>query len=246
MTVGLDTAMGRAGFSPGTDRADRLAKQAGTQLEASFLSQLLKAGGGFSLGDQPGASLTEDMIIDTMATVVAEGGGLGLGKTIQDALAPDARPTSDLVHRLVASPDARQTSSFGRRTDPFTGQARFHGGIDIGAPLGAPVKSVTAGLVVRAAKHPQYGNLVEIQRADGSKLRYAHLSRVQVRAGQRIDAGQVIGNVGKTGRATGPHLHFEVRVDARATDPTQALKTRAFRADSSGERRTPPPAGGGS
>lgn len=87
---------------------------------------------------------------------------------------------------------------------------RFHNGIDLTAPIGTPIVAAEAGLVVKATREPQYGNIVEIQHGNGLKTRYAHMNALAVRSGQRVRVGQRLGGVGITGNATGPHLHFEV------------------------------------
>lgn len=118
---------------------------------------------------------------------------------------------------------APQTSGFGMRTHPISGTARLHAGIDLGAPTGTPIGAAAAGVVVRAGVMGGYGNTVDIRHADGTTTRYAHQSRILVRAGQRVVAGQTIGLVGSTGVSTGPHLHFEVRTPAGPINPATWL-----------------------
>ncbi|MDQ1713846.1 MAG: hypothetical protein QOE45_3296 [Frankiaceae bacterium] len=111
------------------------------------------------------------------------------------------------------------TSGYGYRIHPIYGYRRFHAGIDIGAPTGQGIVAVRAGVVVSAGPRGTYGNLVVIDHGNGFATAYAHQSRVLVRAGQRVVAGQRIGLVGATGAATGPHLHFETRVNGEPVDP---------------------------
>ncbi|MDY7989815.1 M23 family metallopeptidase [Paenibacillus polymyxa] len=113
---------------------------------------------------------------------------------------------------------SRITSSFGIRVHPVTGETKMHNGIDIGAPERAPVLAVKAGIVVYAAPMGTAGNAIIIRHAD-METRYYHLSRIDVANGQEVEAGQKIGEVGSTGRSTGPHLHFEVRVGGNPVDP---------------------------
>ncbi len=101
------------------------------------------------------------------------------------------------------------TSGFGWRTNPITGEWAFHSGIDLGAPYGTPVLATSDGIVEFADWAGGYGNLVEI-RHSRARTRYAHLSQITVRPGQKVVQGQQIGLVGSTGRSTGPHLHFEI------------------------------------
>ncbi|ALP37963.1 hypothetical protein ASL14_19010 [Paenibacillus sp. IHB B 3084] len=110
------------------------------------------------------------------------------------------------------------TSSFGIRVHPITGETKKHNGIDIGAPEGAPISAVKAGIVVYAAPMGTAGNAIIIRHAD-METRYYHLSRIDVVNGQDVESGQKIGEVGSTGRSTGPHLHFEVRIGGNPVDP---------------------------
>lgn len=114
------------------------------------------------------------------------------------------------------------TSSFSKgRLHPILGKTRAHEGTDYGAARGTPVRAVASGVVTSAGYSGGYGNLVEIRHDGGITTRYAHLSRVDVRAGERVSQKKVIGRVGSTGLATGPHLHFEFRVKGVAKDPTK-------------------------
>ncbi len=102
------------------------------------------------------------------------------------------------------------TSGFGLRIDPFTQQMARHEGIDFSAPVGTPILASAGGVVSRAGWDRHYGNVVEINHAEGFKTRYAHASQLMVRVGQTVKRGDVIAKVGNTGRSTGPHLHYEV------------------------------------
>jgi murein DD-endopeptidase MepM/ murein hydrolase activator NlpD len=114
------------------------------------------------------------------------------------------------------------SSHFGWRSDPFDGAARFHRGVDIAAAYGREVPAAGSGQVLFAGEDGGYGNTVVIEHADGVRTRYAHLSSLQVAAGQQVSGGATIGRVGTTGRSTGPHLHFEVLQDGRPVDPERA------------------------
>ena len=120
---------------------------------------------------------------------------------------------------------ARWTSSFGVRSDPFRGRAAMHAGIDMAGPVGTPIYATADGEVGRAGVVGAYGNLVELQHGAGINTRYGHLSRIMVRAGERVRRGQLIGLMGSTGRSTGSHLHYEVRVDGRAINPVPFLES---------------------
>jgi murein DD-endopeptidase MepM/ murein hydrolase activator NlpD len=118
-------------------------------------------------------------------------------------------------------------SGFGFRTDPFTGRAALHTGLDFPTEVGTPVHAAAGGVVLTSGFHPEYGNLIELDHGNGLVTRYAHNSRLLVKAGDLVRRGQVISEVGTTGRSTGPHLHFEVLVDGVPQDPTKFLDGRA-------------------
>jgi murein DD-endopeptidase MepM/ murein hydrolase activator NlpD len=115
-------------------------------------------------------------------------------------------------------------STYGWRVDPFTGERAMHEGVDFVAPQGTRISAAAAGVVVSAERHPQYGNLVEIDHGNDLTTRYAHASRVMVKVGQMVKRGQAIAEVGTTGRSTGPHLHFEVRIRGLAQNPDRFLR----------------------
>ncbi|MDP1653017.1 MAG: M23 family metallopeptidase [Rhodocyclaceae bacterium] len=115
-------------------------------------------------------------------------------------------------------------SGFGWRIDPFTGEQAMHEGIDFIAETGTQIVAAAAGIVVTSERHPQYGNLVEIDHGNDLITRYAHASRVLVKQGALVKRGQKIAEVGSTGRSTGPHLHFEVRFKGAAQNPNRFLK----------------------
>lgn len=111
------------------------------------------------------------------------------------------------------------TSNFGVRSDPFNGHARMHKGIDIPGPMGTPVYATADGIVSRAGWASGYGNLVQISHGGGIETRYGHMSKLIVAANSYVHRGQLIGLMGSTGRSTGSHLHYEVRVDGQAINP---------------------------
>ncbi|MCD2176882.1 M23 family metallopeptidase [Rhizobium sp. C1] len=120
-------------------------------------------------------------------------------------------------------PGAMETSGFGYRKDPFLGTLALHPGIDFRGSIGDPARSTGAGVVISAGPASGYGNLVEIDHGNGITTRYGHLSEILVRVGQHVDTGDMIGRVGNTGRSTGPHLHYEVRRNGVAIDPSGFL-----------------------
>ncbi len=121
---------------------------------------------------------------------------------------------------------ANFTSGFGVRSDPFRGRAAMHGGIDLAGPVGTPIYATADGVIAKSEyNNGGYGNLVEINHGKGIQTRYAHLSRRIARPGQQVRRGDLIGLMGSTGRSTGSHLHYEVRIDGRAVNPTPFMQS---------------------
>lgn len=116
------------------------------------------------------------------------------------------------------------SGGFGYRTDPFSGRREFHPGIDLSAPKGNKVIAAADGVVTFAGRKYGYGKLVKLEHRFGIATRYGHLDRVTVKPGQKVVRGDIIGYVGETGRATGPHLHYEVRFHGRALNPFQFFR----------------------
>lgn len=120
--------------------------------------------------------------------------------------------------------DADISSGFGTRRDPFLGRLAYHSGIDFRAMSGVPARTVNAGTIVSAGNMGGYGNCVDVDHGNGVVTRYGHLRSIAVKVGERVVAGQKIGQVGSTGRSTGPHLHYEIRINGQAIDPMTYLK----------------------
>ncbi len=116
------------------------------------------------------------------------------------------------------------TSNFGYRIDPFTGSQSFHEGIDFHGDKGTAVLAAASGKVIAAEWHAQYGKMVEIDHGNGLISRYAHASRLEVKEGDLVVRGQKIAEIGSTGRSTGPHLHFEVRLNGVPQNPARFLR----------------------
>lgn len=116
------------------------------------------------------------------------------------------------------------SSGFGYRSDPFTGHGAMHAGLDFKGAIGAPIHAAAKGLVSFVGQRSGYGNVVEISHGNGLLTRYAHMSKFAAKVGQKVTAGDVIGAIGNTGRSTGPHLHFEVRINGRPVNPRPFLE----------------------
>jgi murein DD-endopeptidase MepM/ murein hydrolase activator NlpD len=122
----------------------------------------------------------------------------------------------------------RFTSNFGIRSDPFVGSARMHSGVDIPGAVGTPIYATADGVIAHADRKGAYGKLVEVDHGKGISTRYGHLSQILVQAGSRVVRGQMIGLMGSTGRSTGSHLHYEVRMDGRAVNPVPYLDSAQY------------------
>jgi murein DD-endopeptidase MepM/ murein hydrolase activator NlpD len=138
--------------------------------------------------------------------------------------APAAEVSGSVEPVVMQMPVAgRISSGFGARRDPISGHHRHHQGVDIAVPRGTPIEAAASGVVVFAGRQGGYGRTVVIEHADGRRTRYAHAERLMVNRGDVVSAGQMIATVGSTGRATGPHLHFEVTENGDRLDPLQVL-----------------------
>lgn len=129
----------------------------------------------------------------------------------------------EFAARPAAATRLAVNSPYGVRSDPLTGIARMHTGVDLHATYGESVGAAMSGKVWFAGTRPGYGNLVVVDHGDGVSTFYAHLSSLAVRAGDELEAGQLLGYVGSTGRSTGPHLHYEVRANGHPVDPSSAI-----------------------
>lgn len=119
-----------------------------------------------------------------------------------------------------------RSSSYGWRIDPMLGVRSFHEGLDFSAAEGDDIKATASGIVIAAGKAPDYGNYVKINHGGGIETRYAHASKLLVKKGDLVNKDQVIALVGNTGRSTGPHLHYEIRLNGRSLDPRKYLKKK--------------------
>ena len=147
------------------------------------------------------------------------------------------------IPQFAPSSAGTMSSGFGYRRDPFNGGGAMHSGLDFKGPYGSTIHSAAAGRVSFSGWKGGYGRTVEVDHGNGLMTRYAHLSRTRVAVGQQVAAGSIIGGLGSTGRSTGPHLHFEVRVNNRAVNPRTFLEVapnvlKEARQQPASERRT--------
>ncbi|EIZ77640.1 peptidase M23B [Novosphingobium sp. Rr 2-17] len=147
------------------------------------------------------------------------GESLARASALEDSLA--ALPRVSPAHVAYVS------SSYGYRADPFTGGAAFHAGLDFPGPMGSPIYAAAQGTVTFVGQRQGYGNCIEVTHASGLMTRYGHLSRFRTHVGQKVAAGTVIGAMGSTGRSTGSHLHFEVRINDQPVNPRPFLEAAA-------------------
>ncbi len=196
--------------------------------EAMFIKMLLDAmpepedsavSGGF------GGGVWRDMLHQEYADQAAKQQGFGIAEAIVRQLGDRGHAAPQPMSPLLGP--AVRSSAFGERIHPITGKHHHHSGVDYAAPTGTPVRSVLAGDIVFAGPKGGYGNLVEVRHGDGRRTRYAHLDRIDVKVGQRLGRGDLLGTVGSTGQSTGPHLHFEVRHQGHAVDPEAFLAGHA-------------------
>jgi murein DD-endopeptidase MepM/ murein hydrolase activator NlpD len=145
---------------------------------------------------------------------------LGLSLARMDALEEGL----DGIPQVVPADGGVITSGFGYRSDPFTGGGAFHPGLDFKGAYGAPIHAAADGRVSFVGQIRGYGNVVEVSHGNGLVTRYAHMSKTMATVGQQVDAGDVIGAIGSTGRSTGPHLHFEVRINNSVVNPRPFLE----------------------
>lgn len=145
---------------------------------------------------------------------------MGLSLARMDALASGLASLPQVQPAQVAY----VSSSFGYRADPFDGEAAFHAGLDFPGPLGSPIYAAANGMVTFVGQKQGYGNCVEITHGNGLMTRYGHLSGFGAHVGQKVSAGTRIAAMGSTGRSTGPHLHFEVRINDRPVNPRPFLE----------------------
>ncbi len=137
----------------------------------------------------------------------------------------------DIIEQLpLSNPmnNAQMTGGFGRRVDPINGRLAIHPGVDLAGPMNNPVTSTSAGTVVFAGRRAAYGNAVEIEHGFGIVTRYAHLNKIIAKEGTKVRKGQLIGLEGSTGRSTGPHLHYEVRIDDHPVNPVKFLEAGEY------------------
>ena len=198
---------------------ERVAKVAGIKKEEiNFDRQpgrggLLVPGKTVSLSDFEGELSTLARALDDKTDHLAVMDAMLSRESVRKAALPTASPVSIGFF----------SSNYGWRLDPFTGQRAMHEGVDFVAEPGTPIKAAAGGIVITSDYHPGYGNMLEVDHGNGLISRYGHASKRLVKEGDVVLRGQKIGEVGSTGRSTGPHLHFEVLLNGTPQNPTRYL-----------------------
>lgn len=223
------------------DRADKLFVTINKSLRSIEDDQVQRIGTLADNAYQTAGAIT-DALEDAGLPVAADFGKSGVGgplvpldnpmafeskvKELDEALDTLDRLKKEARRLPLANPAAGRSisSTFGVRTDPLIGSPALHSGMDFRAPYGSPARATAAGIVTKAGWNGGYGRMVEIDHGGGFTTRYAHLSKVLVAPDQKVMVGDEVGEVGTSGRSTGPHLHYEVRRDGDAVDPLRFIK----------------------
>ncbi len=203
----------------------RLVKVVGMKPNEIDFSQVPAQGGAYLPAGQKDVTLSSmnQQLGNLSALLTDRGDKLAALETLlqQDRL------RKKMLNTIAPVSSGWYSSNFGWRSDPFTGKSAMHEGVDYVVPQGTPIHAAASGIVVYAAMHPQFGNLVEIDHGNDILTRYAHASKLYVKVGEVLKRGQLIALVGSTGRSTGNHLHFEVRFKGLAQNPIRFLEHNA-------------------
>lgn len=201
---------------------ERLAKLAGLRPQEFQFDKVPGQGGAVSSIPSQDISLTDfgRRVEDLTRLLSDRSDKLG---ALESILLED-RMRKKMLPSVLPIADGSWSSNFGWRIDPFNGRNTFHEGVDFNAEPGTPIVAAAGGVVVFADRHPEYGNMLEVDHGNDMITRYAHASRLSVKAGDVVLRGQKIAEVGNTGRSTGNHLHFEVRSRGVAMNPARFLQ----------------------
>jgi murein DD-endopeptidase MepM/ murein hydrolase activator NlpD len=234
LAIEVQQAVDRVSRAVNNDASPEQVKALSLEFESMLVGQMLKElrASMFTDGDGNEDTTTaplSDALFTELSLAITRAGGLGLSEAM---MAPLANQTGLPADAAAEAPNmttlaGRMSSAYGWRRDPIDASMRFHKGLDIAMPVGHDVPSMQAGTVAFAGEQPGYGLTVLVNHGNDLSTRYAHLSSVDVRAGDPVQTGQVIAKSGASGRATGAHLHFEVMQSGRTVNPTEILATYA-------------------
>ncbi|MDE2598326.1 MAG: M23 family metallopeptidase [Rhodocyclaceae bacterium] len=202
--------------------SDRLTQSVG--LKAQDIKQVADGRGGPLVREQVLTTPELEQLVDALSERVEERGD---AMALIEAQVLESRIRHAMLPTSLPINSAWNASTYGWRIDPFTGHRAMHEGVDFPAQTGTPIYAAAAGIVSNVEQHPQYGNMIEIDHGNDITTRYAHTSQIFVQPGALVKRGQKIAAVGTTGRSTGPHLHFEVRVGGVAQNPNRFLQEAA-------------------
>ena len=204
---------------------ERLAKLAGLKPQELPSLQAGKVPGrGGAESSLPSRPLSVEEFSELMAKLAQQVDARSDQLGVLEALLVRDSANRKFLPTLLPVVDGWYSSNFGFRIDPFTGLNSYHEGVDFPAEPGTPIVAAASGKVIAAGYHPQYGKIVEIDHGNGLLSRYAHASQIHVREGDLVMRGQRVAAVGSTGRSTGPHLHFEVRLNGVPQNPARFLQ----------------------
>lgn len=199
-------------------------EQKGQQLASlQLLAHEVSAAYGLERRGQPVVAAQQASLLPTVSETLEQYNFLKNANVVRSRRSALLFPTEQLPN--IWPVDGRLMSSFGHRSDPFSGTSAFHAGVDISALQGTPIKATADGVIASAEWAGEYGRLVVVDHGNGVQTYYAHMSRVEVVAGQWVRRGEIVGRVGSTGRSTSPHLHYEVRRGGTPINPYPYLKT---------------------
>jgi murein DD-endopeptidase MepM/ murein hydrolase activator NlpD len=230
MRGGLEGILTRVSLS--LDKVDRRQIAALTDMEEEADTKVRRIGGvladlGISIGKGSAGGATGGPYIPLKAPRSGDSAFVRQIYRINVARAQLNRDTQTLASVPVRKPvvgEVDMSSPFGMRMDPFLGGAAIHAGVDLRGDSGDPVRVTANGRVTRAGWAGGYGNMVEVDHGNGLSTRYGHMSKIEVKVGDHVHLGQTIGRIGSTGRSTGPHLHYEVRVHDKPVNPQKFLR----------------------
>lgn len=201
---------------------ERLAKSSGVKTQEFLFDKMPGQGGALPTLSSPALSVDEFKQRLNELSYVIDDREDKFG--VLESLLRQDRLTKRVYPSEMPVDTGWYSSGFGYRIDPFSGRRVFHEGVDFAAKTGTSIKAAAGGVVIYSARHPEYGNMVEIDHGDELVSRYAHASKRLVNLGQIVSSGQKIAEVGSTGRSTGPHLHFEIRHKNVPQNPSRYLK----------------------
>lgn len=206
----------------------RLAKLAGENEKKIVNNPNLKSQGGFKLDGRGGPlvqshAISEAELKAAILELTEEVDGRDEYMSSIEAKILQKSVLKDMLPNISPVYAAFNSSSYGWRIDPLNGNKAFHEGLDFTADSGTAIRAAADGIVSTSERTPDYGNIVKIDHGSGLETRYAHASKLLVKPGERVIKGQTVAQVGNTGRSTGPHLHYEIRLNGNALDPRKYI-----------------------